>query len=78
MTVADSNGAVSIRESVAGVTTTIKKKKLVSTIVTLPSKQEVQVLRYDPTISFPPEPKKRNSTGSVDFKVEVVRVKKLD
>ena len=67
-----------IRESVVGRTATIKKKKMIAVIVNIPAKQEVSVLRYDPIISFPPEPRKRNSTGSIDFNVEVVRVKKLD
>jgi len=51
---------------------------MIAVIVNIPAKQEVSVLRYDPIISFPPEPRKRNSTGSIDFNVEVVRVKKLD
>jgi hypothetical protein len=67
-----------ITESVVGRTATIKKKKMIAVIVNIPAKQEVSVLRYDPIISFPPEPRKRNSTGSIDFNVEVVRVKKLD
>jgi hypothetical protein len=67
-----------ITESVAGRTATIKKRRMVAVVVDVPANQEVIVLRYDPIISFPPEPKKRNSTGSIDFSVEVVRVKKLD
>ncbi|MCX8092209.1 MAG: RHS repeat-associated core domain-containing protein [Verrucomicrobiae bacterium] len=67
-----------ITESVVGRTATIKKKKMIAVVVNLPANQVVTVLRYDPIIAFPPEPKKRNSTGSIDFNVEVVRVKKLD
>lgn len=67
-----------ITESVVGRTATIKKEKLIAVVVDLPANNEVSVLRYDPTIAFPPEPKNRNSTGTIKFKVEVVRVKKLD
>ena len=71
MTVADSSGAVSIREKVTNQTMTMKKGKTVSAIVTIPANQEIRVLRYDPTISMHIEPKNRTSTGAIDFNVEV-------
>lgn len=65
-------------ESVIVGTATIKKKKMIAVVVNLPANRGIPVLRYDPIISFPPEPKRRNSTGSIDFNVEVVLVKRLD
>lgn len=66
-----------IVESIKAATVTINKKRLISIDVWL-SKEEESVFRYDPTISFPTEPVDHTSSGSIDFKIEALREKKLN
>ena len=53
----------------------LPKKKLISVVVDLPENQEVQILRYDPTLAFPDPASKAPSSGSIDMTVEAVRNK---